>query len=232
MATKKNDGVQQIVIERPRISTATITIVGDTPLLVHAWSEKAKKQMLEAQQKLTKAKKAKEIRDPFADFMNAAYWITPKPEECTPEAFEEAIANGAKFGFPTIAIKLAALAACYRAGYIANQVGMKCSFFVNGVNSVNMGTGSELAIIETDEPPMLREDMVKVGAMTKTADLRYRPVFNNWKIRLKVSLIETGVFTMQSIINAIDLGGCMNGIGEWRMERDGDFGRYHVEVTE
>ena len=31
---------------------------------------------------------------------------------------------------------------------------------------------------------------------------------------------------------AIDMGGFMNGIGEWRMERDGDFGRYHVEFEE
>ena len=46
-----------------------------------------------------------------------------------------------------------------------------------------------------------------------------------------VSLIDVGVFTMESIINAINLGGYMGGIGEWRMERDGDFGHYHVEVS-
>lgn len=230
MATKTNETI--ITISRPKIATQIITIVGETPLIVHAWGEKAKKEMLAAQQKQKVEKKAKEIRDPFAEFMDALYWLTPKPEDKTPEAFEEAIQNGAKFGFPITAIKQAALSACYRAGIIPNQMGMKCAFYLNAVEGVNPGTGSELAQIETDEPPVFREDMVKIGGMTKVADLRYRPAFNNWKIRLKISLIETGTFTMESVVNAIDMGGFMNGIGEWRMERDGEFGRFHVEVEE
>jgi len=230
MATKTNANETIITIKRPKVTKANITIVGETPLIIHAWGEKAKKEMLAAQQKLKVDKKAKEIRDPFAEFMDALYWITPKPEEKTPEAFEAAVKAGAKFGFPVTAIKQAALAACYRAGIIPNQTGMKCVFYLNAQDGINPGTGSELAVIETDEPPKFREDMVKIGGMTKVADLRYRPAFNNWKIRLTISLIEVGTFTMDSIINAIDMGGFMNGIGEWRMERDGEFGRFHVET--
>lgn len=227
-ASKKENGI--IEIKPIRISKAHITIVGDTPLIIHNWSEKAKKEMLDAQTKNKKEKKAKDIRDPFAEFMDALYWITPKPEESTPEAFEEAVRNGAKFGFPMTAIKQAALSACYRAGLIPNQTGMKCAFYLNAVDGINPGSGTELAVIESDEPPVLREDMVKIGGIQKVADLRYRPAFMNWKIRMTISLIEVGTFTMESIVNAINMGGFMNGIGEWRMERDGDFGRFHVEV--
>lgn len=230
MATKTNANETIITIKRPKVTKANITIVGETPLIIHAWGEKAKKEMLAAQQKLKVDKKAKEIRDPFAEFMDALYWITPKPEEKTPEAFEAAVKAGAKFGFPVTAIKQAALAACYRAGIIPNQTGMKCVFYLNAQEGVNPGTGSELAVIETDEPPVFREDMVKIGGVQKVADLRYRPAFHHWKIRLTISLIEVGTFTMDSIINAIDMGGFMNGIGEWRMERDGEFGRFHVET--
>lgn len=228
-ARKTSENTQIITIKPVKITKAAITIVGDTPLLIHAWGEKAKREMLEAQQKLKKDKKVKAIRDPFAEFFDALYWVTPKPTEKTPEAFEAAIANGAKFGFPVTAIKQAALSACYRAGIIPNQTGMKCSFFLNAAESFDAGTGSELAVIDTDEPPELREDPVKIGGISKVSDLRYRPIFKNWKIRLIVSLIETGAFTMDSIINAINLGGIMGGIGEWRMERDGDFGRFHVQ---
>ena len=229
MATK-NIKEEIIKINPIKVSKANITIVGDTPLIIHAWGEKAKKEMLAAQQKQKKDKKAKDIRDPFEEFMDALYWITPKPEEKTPEAFEKAIAEGAKFGFPITAIKQAALSACYRAGIIPNQMGMKCVFYLNAQEGLNPGTGSELAVVDSDEPPVFREDMVKIGGMTKVADLRYRPAFNHWKIRLTISLIEVGTFTMESIINAINMGGFMNGIGEWRMERDGDFGRFHVEM--
>ena len=229
MAAAKKVEQEIIKIKPIKIAKANITIVGDTPLLVHAWSEKAKKQMLAEQQKESGTKIPKEKRDPFADFVRAAYWITPKPEEETPEAFEEAIRNGAKFGFPVIAVKMAALAACYRAGFIPNQTVMRCSFFLRALNGAG-SAGNELAVIETDKPPYCREDMVKIGGMSKTADLRYRPCFEDWKIRLQVELAETGQFSMESIFNAINLGGFMNGIGEWRVERDGDFGRFHVEV--
>lgn len=242
MAVKKaSEGTQVITIKPVKVSKANITIVGDTPLLVHAWGEKAKKMMLAAQQKTKKDKKAMDIRDPFMEFCEALYWVTPKPAELMDTSirdtermkiFEEAVANGAKFGFPVTSIKQAALAACYRAGIIPNQVGMKCAFYLNAVEGFDAGTGSELAVIDTDEPPQFREDMVKIGGVSKVADLRYRPMFTNWKIRLVISLIEVGTFTMESIINAINLGGFMNGIGEWRMERDGDFGRFHVQLED
>ena len=231
MTKKANEG-NVITIKPVKLQKAKITIVGDTPLIVHSWSEKAKKEMLAAQQKNKKDKKAMDIRDPFAEFMDAAYWITPEPEEKTPEAFEEALANGAKFGFKTSAIKQAALSACYRAGLIPNQAGMKSSFYINAVDGVHHETGEELAVIKSDRPPVFREDMVKIGGQAKTADLRYRPSYVDWKIDLVITLIDTGTFTMESIINAINLGGYMNGIGEWRMERDGDFGRFHVELSE
>jgi len=227
MASKANENI--ITIKKPKVITTDITIVGDSPLIVHAWGEKAKKEMLAAQQKEKKDKKAKEKRNPFSEFMNALYWLTPKPEEDTPEAFEEAIENGAKFGFPITAIKQAALSACYRAGMIPNQVGMKSVFYLNCVDGIDIGTGSELAVIDTDEPPMCREDMVKIGGISKVSDLRYRPIFNNWKIHLSVSLIDVGTYDMNSIINAINMAGFMNGIGEWRMEKNGMFGKFHVE---
>ena len=232
MATKNTKEQEIIRINPIKISKAKITIIGDTPLIVHAWGEKAKKEMLAAQQKAKKDKKAMDIRDPFSEFMNALYWITPKPQESTKEAFEKAVAEGAKFGFPLIAIKQAALSACYRAGIIPNQTGMKSVFYINGENGNMMDNGLELGEIISDKPPVCREDMVKIGGMQKVADLRYPPAFTNWRMNLIVSLIEVGTFTMESIINAINMAGFMNGIGEWRMERDGDFGRFHVEMEE
>lgn len=230
-ATQKSDA-KEIVINPIHIETATVTIIGDSPLIVHAWGEKAKREMLESQKKQKKDKKARPVRDEFAEFMDALYWLTPKPEEHTREAFEEAIEAGAKFGFPTIAIKDAALAASYRAGIIPNQVGMKCAFRLRAIEGADLGTGSELCVIDTDEPPRCREDMVKIGGISKVADLRYRPEFRNWRMRLKIELIQTGTFSMSSIINALNMGGFMNGIGEWRMERDGDFGAFHVQIGE
>lgn len=228
-ATKGTE-TQVIKIKPIKKVQTNIYVVGDSPLIVHAWSEKAKREMLDSQQKKKVDKKAKAIRDPFSEFFHALYWLTPKPEEDTEEAFVEAVKNGAKFGFPVCAVKQAALSAAYRAGAIPNQTGMKCSFFLNAIDGGDTGDGLELATIETPEPPECQESMVRIGGMTKVADLRYRPIFKNWRMHLKVTLIDTGVFNMDSVLSALEMGGAMNGIGEWRQERDGSFGMYHIEA--
>ena len=49
MATtaKKTTETQVITINKVQVKKADITIVGDTPLIVHSWSEKAKKEKIE-----------------------------------------------------------------------------------------------------------------------------------------------------------------------------------------
>mgnify|MGYP001252469461 CR=1 FL=1 len=57
------------------ISTFELTLVGDSPLIVHAWSEKAKKEILDKQMKVAKTK-VRSIRNPAADFIDSLYWLT------------------------------------------------------------------------------------------------------------------------------------------------------------
>ena len=58
----------------------TIRIVGDSPLLVHAWSEKAKKEMLQAQQGKKLLKKDKVAKNPAGECAEALYWLDGKPD--------------------------------------------------------------------------------------------------------------------------------------------------------
>ena len=53
------------------ISTFELTLVGDSPLIVHAWSEKAKKEILDKQMKVAKTK-VRSIRNPAADLLTAS----------------------------------------------------------------------------------------------------------------------------------------------------------------
>lgn len=224
MAVKKEETV---TIGRIEVARVPITIVGDTPLIVHRWSEKAKKQILDTQMKATKTK-GKAIRDPFDDFAQALYWITDKPDDgsgsgeglgkITEEMFEEAVKNGAKFGFPTNSIKMAGNAAAYRLGWVKNQMQLRGSYFLRSEYG-------ELAEIKGDVP-VIREDNVVVGM--GSADLRYRPEFRNWHMDLILEYNANGDMTLEQILNCINAGGYACGIGEWRPERDGDFGRYHL----
>ena len=148
------------------------------------------------------------------------YWIQGKPEESTPEAFEKAVKNGAKWGFPVGAIKMAGNAAAYRLGWVKNQMGLRGSYFLKSAYG-------DLAEIE-GAVPVMREDLVRVGM--GSADLRYRGEFDNWSMNLVLEYNASGDMTLEQIINVINAGGYVCGLGEWRPERDGDNGRYHIEA--
>lgn len=217
-----------ISIRNVEMKEVKVTVQGDTPLIMHAWSEKAKRMMLEAQQKKAKGK-TKEIRNPVAEFIDSMYWLTEKPdteglseEECE-IAFTEAIQNGARFGFPATAFKQAGNSAAYRSGDVKNQMGLRAAYGIFGEEN------PEMVEIKSD-PPIMREDMVKIGM--GTADLRYRGEFHNWSATFIVRYDANGQYSLENIINVINKGGVYNGVGEWRPERDGMFGTYHVVVSD
>ena len=216
MATKK--AAAEVIEIRPiEIKKVTIRIVGDTPLIMHAWSEKAKRMMLEAQMGIAKGKK-KEVKNPADDFIRSMYWLTPMPEDGTMESFEEAIANGARFGFPVTAFKQAAISAAYRMGWAKDKMSMRGAFFIDS---------DENGMIEIhSDTPEMREDMVKVGM--GTADIRYRGEFKNWYADLTISYNANGQYSLENIVNIINAGGYVCGVGEWRPERDGQNGMFHV----
>ena len=217
MATKKAN-TEVIEIRPIEIKKVTIRIVGDTPLIMHAWSEKAKRMMLEAQMGIAKGKK-KEAKNPVDDFIRSMYWLTPMPEDGTMESFEEAIANGARFGFPVTAFKQAAISAAYRMGWAKDKMSMRGAFFIDS---------DENGMIEIhSDTPEMREDMVKVGM--GTADIRYRGEFKNWYADLTISYNANGQYSLENIVNIINAGGYVCGVGEWRPERDGQNGMFHVQ---
>lgn len=182
-------------IEIPKIDVGQleITLVGDSPLISHKWSEKAKKQMLDKQMK--KAKTAKEAKDPEQDYKDSLY---DHP--------------GGGYGFPCVAFKAAAVSACRFSDGI-KMTEARGAFHVVG----------ELAKI--DGEPSMREDMVRVGM--GTADIRYRGQFEKWKTRLLVSYNKAAL-SPEQIVNLFNIAGFGVGVGEWRPEKDGSYGRFHV----
>lgn len=201
-----------ITIPAIDIRNATITLKGDSPLIVHKWSEKAKKMMLDKQMKVATSK-GHDAKDPFADFVDTIYFLSGKPESPTPEAFEEALSNGARFGFPSVGVKASAVSAGFRAGVTKNLVSMNGAFHIDD------------EYVEIKGVPQIREDMVRVGM--GTADIRYRAEFPEWSTTFTVKY-NAGVISLAQLCNLFNLGGFAVGIGEWRPEKGGTYGRYHV----
>lgn len=192
----------------PQIETGQISLklMGDSPLISHAWSQKAIDMMLAKQMK--KAKTARDAKDPWVDFCDSLYWITPRPK-----APSEKDVEGAVFGFPCVAFKAAAVGAC-RFSEGIKMTEARGSFHVSG----------ELAAIES-QPPKMRQDMVRIGM--GTSDVRFRGEFTEWSVTLPITY-NTAMFSPEQIVNLFNLAGFGVGVGEWRPERDGSYGRFHV----
>lgn len=212
MATKKN-ATETVIIPAINIQRATITVVGDSPLIVHKWSEKAKKEILDKQMKKAKTK-GHEAKDPVADFIDSLYWLDGEPEQKDEAGFADAVQNGARFGFPSVAFKAAAVAAGYRSGVTKDKVSMNAAFHLDG------------EYVELQGVPEMREDMVRVGM--GTADIRYRGEFKDWRAIFEVKYNASAI-SLEQLVNLFNLGGFACGLGEWRPEKGGAFGMFHVE---
>jgi len=185
---------QVITIPAIDIQTMQIALVGDSPLIVHAWSDKAKRMMLDKQMK--KAKPVKEAKDPEEQYRDSLYVV------------------GDGYGFPAVAFKSAAVSACR---FVSNikMTEARGAFHI---------VGDMVAI--TGEPTM-REDMVRIGM--GVADIRYRGEFRAWSCQLTIRF-NTSVLSPEQIVNLFNQAGFGVGIGEWRPERDGSFGMFHVDA--
>lgn len=190
------------------IETLYLTLIGDTPLICHRWSEKAKKEMLDKQMK--KAKGAKTAKDPAQDYIDSLYWLSEKPENPTQKQIEKA-----DFGFPAIAFKNAAVGACRHID------GMKMTIS-RGVFHI---TGDDNGLVKIVGSPNIREDMVRIGM--GVADIRYRGEFKNWSVTLTVRY-NKNVLSEEQIVNLFNTAGFAVGVGEWRPEKDGQNGMFHV----
>jgi hypothetical protein len=192
-----------VQIDRLAEETIRVPIIGTSPLVIHRFSEKAKRQMLDAMQG---RKTPKQVKDPEAEYEGAAY------------KFEDG-----GYGFPVIGFKAATISAARFYGKDISMTALRQFVFFRG----EVGNdGQQMArIVGT---PIMREDVVRVGR--GGADLRYRPEFREWSTTLDVTYIKS-VITQGSVLSLIDAGGLGVGVGEWRPEKSGDFGTYRIDST-
>ena len=195
-----------------RIESARMQIVGASPLIVHKFSEKARKELLD--KATQKAKAGREPKNPVREFMESLHWITPMPTEYTEEAFAAALAAGAKFGFPATGLKKSAVSGAYRAGLTKDKVSTFGAFHIGGGE-----------LVEIHGVPEMREDYVVVS--NGAPDIRFRAMFPQWSMEFEL-FYNAAVYSLEQLVTFYRFGGFATGLGDWRVERGGIFGSYQV----
>lgn len=214
--------VDEPPIEELKIRPATIGrfrmwLVGTTPLITHAWSEKAKRQMLGKQKKEVTGGKV--ARNPKEDFLNSLYQM----------------ADGV-YGFPATGLKKAILTPAHKDRGVPRSSVLTSLWLQHEMIRVGpalQGAICDLPLIRIySAPPEMREDMVRVGSgLSKKATLAYRGQFWPWAIRVS-GRYNADVLTMDALATLMMESGMSCGIGEWRNEKSGIFGSYRLAQDE
>lgn len=179
-------------------------------LCIHSFSEKAKEEIRIKQQK--GAKKAKETRDPTAEFLAARY-VDAQGRECAP-------VTAIKKSFITAATAMDNL----------TKVALRQAIFV----SPTADPASMLVPIETaDGKPaigVMQEDAVTIGINTR--GLTYRPVYRDWQLRVTVEF-NTRLVSQEQLLALAEQAGWGVGICEGRPEKSSalGWGRFSVALA-
>ena len=190
-------------IDRISAETIQVPILGTSPLVMHRFSEKAKLEMLHnAQGKKT----PKAPKNPEAEYEAAFYRL-----------------KSGEPGFPALGFKAATVGGARFYGKQISMTALKQFVFFSG----EPGEDGHYYVQIFGEPEM-REDVVRVGR--GGTDLRYRPQFTEWTANLTVTYVDS-MLTRGSLLSLIEAGGMGVGVGEWRPERDGDFGTYRLDPS-
>lgn len=199
MAKKTNDETTKATLPPIRRKVYTVRIIGKSPLISHAWAEKAKQMMRDKH--AGKKSKNRDVRDPEQEGKEAAYYT-----------------KDGDYGFPALAIKAAMITAAHKDIGLEKTLVKKALF-------IHPPAANPILKLEGPEPE-IREDNVRVGQ--GSADLRYRPYFDEWAITMSWE-VDADLLTLQDFITLLDRAGFGVGVGEWRPEKGGEYGRFELD---
>lgn len=116
-----------------------------------------------------------------------------------------------RYGFRSVGFKAAAVSAGRYAD--AKMTYLRGAFHVPG------------ELVEIHGEPRMREDAVRLNGLT--TDLRYRAEFPEWWAHVPIRY-NTRAITTEQLVGLFRLAGFSIGVGEWRPERDGQYGTFDV----
>lgn len=214
-SSSKSQKVQEIHLPQMEYSRIHLRLNGVSPLVMHAFGEKARKEIRDKQQ--GKAKKKKDPKDPRIEFNEARYRL-----------------EDGRDAMPTISIKKALVSACRMVDGVPMTLVRQIIHVEKGAEFVPIAYAPG-RFYGDDHEPLMREDTVRVGGKgpgTGTADLRYRPEYHPWMVDVTVEFLKN-MITPDSVVNLFYNAGFGCGIGENRPERTGaDWGTFEVHLID
>ncbi len=196
-------GVEQALdIQELKRDSVKLHIVGTTPMLMHRFSKKAQRELLFPSGRKNAAEKAESLKhDPLNEFREAVYL---NRDSSRPAAVH----------IPSNAFSTAmASAALDIPGATKAQI----------MRLVSVDTMQ----IDLFGIPKMAMHMVRSSDMNRTPDVRTRPCFEEWACEVEIGFVTTMLKPAQ-IANLVAAAGMIVGIGDWRPQKGGLFGKFRI----
>lgn len=188
------------------LKTLTVPIKGISPLIVSRFDSKSQQEILDKAP--GKAKQGKKVRTPEEEYLDSLYLMS----------------DGKTCAFPARGFK-AAMVRAAQVVYEKQMVKTRTLFRIIGDDE----TGD---LVKINGNHRMRQDMVRVGSINKTAAPRFRAEFPEWSANLTIQYIADAI-SEEQIIAYLNAAGFTCGIGEWRPEKSnsGSYGMFQVVST-
>lgn len=190
-----------IEIEGIRTGTISPWLVGRSPLILNAMSEKTRQSLLMPRKK-TAADKAQNLKhEPMDEYRNSAYKRTGT--------------GPTRIIFPASAFK----------GAMCNA-----ALEIPGAKKAQIGrlVWVEGDTVDVYGVPELKMDVVRSADMNRTPDIRTRAILREWAVRLRITFVQP-TLNATSIIQLLSTAGMIIGVGDYRQEKGrGSYGQFEV----
>lgn len=196
MATEKTEKKGAAIIEEIQMRRIGFYFVGKTPLIMHRFSAKAKREFLFPSGRKNAQERAETMKhDPMEEYRecfyrNRQYPNSPALFHIPAGAFENAIAQAA-IDIP---------------GAFRAQIERLTSVTSRQIDCFGI--------------PLMMAEMVRDASIKRTPDIRFRPVFNQWACSIEFEYKEEPLNDRQ-MTNLIAAAGTIVGIGDSRPEKGG-----------
>lgn len=203
MRAKTTTTTAEIELLQIQQASAVFLLVGTSPMIFNAVSEKARRELLLPGPRKNIAARAQTLKhDPLTEYFNSTYRFSDDGQPT-------------RLCFPAPAFKRAmATAALDIPGATKSAVGR-----------LSWVTGDKIAIYGV---PKLHMGVVRSADMARTPDIRTRAILPRWACAIRVNFVKPQL-SERNVVHLLAAAGILCGIGDFRQEKGaGSYGQFRI----
>lgn len=195
---------KDLVIEVDPIKRETIrvAVLGVTPLICNAMSEKARQQLLFPSQRKNAAERASSLKHTPLDEFRSSIYKLPADDA---ETLVAMLGTMFKQTMMTAALRLP--------GAAKSEIAQLCWVAPERIPIYGR--------------PQMLMSVVRSKDINHTPDIRTRAILPRWSCSLDITYVVP-LLNEKTVMNLITAGGVLSGIGDWRPQKGGTNGQFEI----